>query len=185
MTGVGIMDAKKALEAAKGNLDKAVEHLRKKGQAKAASKADRETKAGLVEGYVHMNRVGSLVEVSCETDFVAKTDDFKSFVHELAMQVAAAHPRYLAPDEIPAKVLAKEKEIYTAELAKDNKPPQVVTKIVEGKLQKYYQEVCLLKQPCIKDPEQTVEEALQALIAKLGENIVIARFTRMELGQKD
>lgn len=182
-TGIGIMDAKKALEESKGDIEKAIEYLRKKGQAKAASKADRETKAGVVEGYVHMGRVGALVEVDCETDFVAKTDDFKTFVHDVAMQIAAASPQYLMPSDVPKNVIDKEKEIYSAELGKENKPPQVITKIVEGKLQKFYQETCLMKQTCIKDPDQTVEAALQALIAKLGENIVITRFTRMELGE--
>lgn len=184
-TGAGMNDIKAALDEAGGDIDKAVTLLRKKGQLKAAKRAERSTGAGLVDAYVHMGRVGVLVEVGCETDFVARTDDFKNFVHEVAMQVAAASPLYLKPTDIPPDVIKKEKEVYAAELKAQNKPPQVVAKAVEAKLQKYYGEVCLLKQPGIKDADTTVEEAMQALIAKLGENIVIKRFSRFGLGEAD
>lgn len=183
MTGVGIMTAKAALVEANGKMEKAIVLLRKKGEAKAAKRAGRQTTAGLVDAYVHQSRVGALVEVDCETDFVARTDDFKDFVHDVAMQVAATQAEYLNPADVPAKVVEKEKEIFTAEAVKDGKPPQAVAKIVEGKLQKFYQEVCLLKQPCIKNPERDVEGAMHDLISKMGENIVIKRFARYQLGE--
>lgn len=182
-TGAGVMDVKAALEQAKGNQPRALDILKQKGQAKAAKRADRATAAGLINAYSHLGRVGSLVAVNCETDFVAKTDEFKTFAHDIAMQVASMRPRYLEPDDVPAKVIKELKAEYTKEAKGQSQDPKVVEKIVTGKLKKYYQEACLLKQPSIKDPSQTIGDILQALIAKLGENIVISNFSRLELGE--
>ncbi len=181
-TGAGMMDAKAALEEANGDADKALEILRKKGIAKAGKKVNRETTAGLVESYNHMGRVGSMVELACETDFVARTDDFKTLAHDLAMQIAASNPLYLNPSEVPPERLIKEREIFMAEAKDQGKPESILEKIADGKLEKYYQEVCLLKQAFIKDPEVDVEAVITAAIAKLGENIVVRRFSRFELG---
>lgn len=181
-TGAGMMAAKAALEEAGGDMDKAVTILRKKGQATASKRAEKETKAGLVEGYVHMGRVGALVEVNCETDFVARTDDFKNFVHEVAMQVAAASPLYISPEDVPKEAVAREKEVYAQDVK--GKPAEIADKILAGKLDKYYAEVCLLKQPTIQDNSLTVEQRLADLVAKLGEKIVIARISRFALGEK-
>lgn len=182
MTGAGMMTAKAALEAADGNIEAAIEQLRKSGQVKAASKSGRSTANGLIESYVHSGRIGVLAEINCETDFVARTEDFKGFAHDLAMHIAAMAPEYLRPEEVPTKVIESEKGIY-AEAAGDGKPAEVVDKIVAGKLDKFYAEKCLLKQPFLKDAEQTIETVLTDLIAKLGENIVISRFIRYELGE--
>lgn len=179
-TGVGMMDAKKALEEAGGDQEKALEVLRKKGQAKAEKRSERSANAGLVEAYVHMNRVGAMVEVNCETDFVARTDDFQQFIKDIAMHVAASNPRYLKPDNIPEAEIDKEKAIYEEELK--DKPENVRDQIIEGKLNKFYEQVCLYHQPFIKDPEKTIDAYQTELIAKLGENIVISQFKRMELG---
>ena len=179
-TGAGMMKAKEALEASNGDFDQAVKYLREKGEATAAKRAEREARAGVIEGYVHSGRIGVLVEVNCETDFVARTGDFKTFARDIAMQVAATNPQYLNPESVPADVVAAEKEIYQKEAA--GKPEAVVTKIVEGKLAKYYEQVCLTQQPFIKDPDVSVAKLTTALIAKLGENIVIRRFERLELG---
>lgn len=184
-TGAGMMAAKNALEEAKGDFAKAVELLRLKGLASAAKKADREAKNGLIEAYVHGGKIGVLVEVNCETDFVARTDDFKDFVHDLAMHIAAANPTYLDPESVPAEVTAQEKAIYSAEVEKSGKPAEHAEKIVEGKLNKYYQAVCLTKQLFIKDPDKSIEELVKGLIAKIGENVVIRQFSRMELGEKN
>lgn len=183
-TGAGMMAAKNALEEAKGDFNKAIELLRLKGMASAAKKADRAANNGLIESYVHGGKIGVLVEVNCETDFVARTDDFKDFVHDLAMHIAAAGPAFLDVESVPAEVIEKEKAIYTEEVKASGKPAEHADKIVEGKLNKYYQSVCLLKQAFIKDPDQTIEDMVKSLIAKLGENIVIRRFERMELGEK-
>lgn len=180
MTGAGMMDAKKALEAADGNIDTAIEHLRKAGMASAAKRAGREAREGVVASYVHGGKIGVLVEVNCETDFVARTEDFKEFARDVAMQVAATSPLYTTPDEVPAEILAKEKEIYAAEAV--GKPAEVVDKIVQGKLDKYFAEVCLVKQPFVKDPDKSIENLLAELVGKLGENIVVRRFSRIELG---
>ena len=180
MTGAGMMDAKKALEEADGDIDKAVENLRKAGMASAAKRAGREAREGVVASYVHGGKIGVLVEVNCETDFVARTDDFKDFARDVAMQVAATSPEYTTPDDVPAEVVEKEKEIYRAEVA--GKPAEVVDKIIDGKLQKYFAEVCLVKQPFVKDPDKTIEDLMAELVGKLGENIVIRRFSRIELG---
>lgn len=182
-TAAGVLDCKKALEASGGDIEKAKTHLREKGLAAAAKKADRTAEEGLIEAYVHAgNRVGALVELNCETDFVAKTEAFKELVHDLAMQIVAIKPLCLIPEDIPSDVLNEEKEKYRAQARDMGKPERIVERIVEGKLQKYYQEVCLMKQPFIKDDDLTVQDVLNQAIAKLGENIVVRRFARFELG---
>jgi elongation factor Ts len=175
-----MMKAKEALEASGGDFDAAVKYLREKGEATAAKRAEREARAGVIEGYVHSGRIGVLVEINCETDFVARTDDFKQFARDIAMQVAATNPEYLNPESVPAEVVARERDIYQAEAK--GKPEAVVEKIVAGKLAKYYEQVCLTTQPFIKDPDVSVAQLTTALIAKLGENIVIRAFKRLELG---
>lgn len=179
-TGAGMMKAKEALEHSGGDFDAAVKYLREKGEATAAKKSDREARAGLIESYVHSGRIGVLVEVNCETDFVARTDDFKAFVRDVAMHVAAANPEYLNPEAVPAEVVESEKAIYRKEV--EGKPAEILEKIVDGKLAKYYEQVCLLNQPFVKDPDVTVGKLTTDLVAKLGENIVIRRYERMELG---
>lgn len=176
------MDAKTALEEAKGDHNKAVEVLRLKGLAKASKKADRETKNGLIETYVHGGKIGVLVEVNCETDFVARTDEFKELARDLAMHIAASAPRYLSKDEVPQSELEKERQIIEQEVAASGKPAEHADKIIEGKLNKFLEEICLLDQPFVKDPSITVGELTKSKIAKLGENIVVRRFCRLELG---
>ncbi len=183
-TGAGIVDCKKALDEAGGDMQKAAEALRKKGIAKAGSKGERVTKEGLVDSYIHgAGRVGVLVEVLCETDFVARTEQFKEFVHEVALQVSATSPLYVSPEQIPAEVLEKEKELAMAEFVGSSKPKEIVEKIAAGKLEKYYSEVCLLNQAYIKDEDKTVGELCKEMIAKTGENIQIKRFSRFALGE--
>ena len=181
-TGAGMMDAKSALEEAKGDYEKAVAVLRKKGLAKAAKKAERTAGVGVIESYVHGGKIGVLVEVNCETDFVARTDDFKEFTRDVALHIAASNPTYVSSENIPEDELNKEKDLIKEEVAASGKPAEHAEKIVEGKLSKWYEEVCLLNQPFVKDPNQTIEQLRQALVAKLGENIVINRFTRLEVG---
>lgn len=181
-TGAGMMDAKAALEEAGGDYDKAVAVLRKKGLAKAAKKAERTAGVGVIESYVHGGKIGVLVEVNCETDFVARTDDFKNFTKDIAMHIAAVNPQYLKAEDIPEDEINKEKDMFREEVAASGKPAEHAEKIIEGKLQKWYGEVCLMDQPFVKDPNQTIEQLRQALVAKLGENIVIARFERLEVG---
>jgi len=182
MTGAGVLDAQRALAESNGNVDAAAEALRKKGQAKAASRTDRTTREGMVGHYIHATgKVGALVEVACETDFVARSEEFRSLVHDLAMHVTASSPLYLAPEDVPPEVLAKEREIAGAEAAGSGKPANVIEKIVEGKLAKYYADTCLLKQPFIKDEDVTVAERIQQVIAKTGENIQVRRFCRFAL----
>ena len=182
-TGAGMMDCKKALVEANGNMEEAETILRKKGAASAAKKADRTTKEGLIESYIHVGgKVGVLLEVNCETDFVARNDDFKQLCRDICLQIAAASPLYVSRDQVPEADLAKEREIAVAQVA--GKPPAAVQKIIEGKLEKYYSQVCLLDQPFVKDPEgkKTIKDVLTEKIAKLGENMVIRRFTRYQLG---
>ena len=182
-TAAGILDCKKALEASGGDLEKAKAYLREKGLAAAVKKADRAAEEGLIEAYVHTgSRVGALIELNCETDFVARTEAFEALAHDLAMQIVATKPLYLTPEDIPLDVLEKEKDIYRVQAGDTGKPEDIIERIVEGKLQKYYQEVCLMKQPFIKDDELTVQDVLTETIAKLGENIVVRRFARFELG---
>jgi elongation factor Ts len=184
-TGAGVLDCKNALQETDGDFDKAVEYLRQKGLAAAAKRASRAANEGTIGSYVHAgSRVAALVEVNCETDFVARTDDFLVLAHDLAMQVVAAKPKYLLPEDIPAEVIEAEKEIYRAQMEDSAKPEHVIDKIVEGKLQKYYQEVCLVQQPFIKDEGLTVQDVVTQVAAKLGENVVVRRFVRFELGEK-
>lgn len=183
-TGAGMMDCKKALEEANGDLERASEILREKGLAAAAKKAGRLASEGLVESYIHANgRIGVLVEVNCETDFVAKTDEFKNFVKDIAMQIAAANPGYVRREEVPAEELEKEKEVLKNQALNEGKPANIVEKMVEGRINKFYQEICLLEQAFIKDPDKTIEQLLNEKIAKIGENISVRRFARFELGE--
>lgn len=183
-TGAGVVDCKVALQEANGDIDKAIEYLRRKGLATAAKKAGRIATEGLVSSYIHAGgKIGVLVEVNCETDFVAKTEDFQNFVKNVAMQIAAANPQYVRREEIPKNVLDKEQEIYRAQALESKKPEKVIDKIVEGKLERFYSEVCLLEQTYIKDGDLTVKEVLDALIGKIGENIQIRRFSRFQLGE--
>ncbi len=180
-TGAGLLDCKKALTEANGNVEEATTILRKKGAASAAKKADRATNQGLIESYIHVGgKVGVLLEVNCETDFVARNEDFKAFCRDLCLQIAAASPLYVGRDQVPEEDLAKEREIAAAQV--QGKPPAAVQKIVEGKLEKFYSTICLLDQPFVKDPEKTVKDMLTERISKIGENIQIRRFTRYQLG---
>lgn len=184
-TGAGIMDCKKALTETKGNLEAAVEYLRKKGIAKASKKAGRAAEEGLVGAYIHQGgKIGVLVEVNCETDFVARTQDFQSLVKDIAMQIAASNPLYVSRGDVPEELIAKEREVYRAQALESGRPEHVADKIVEGRMEKFYQEVCLLEQPFIKDTNITVEELIKSFIAKLGENIVVKRFARFEVGKE-
>ncbi len=180
-TGAGIMDVKEALEESGGDKDAAIEVLRKKGLAKQAKKADRVANEGLVESYIHAGgRIGVLVEVNCETDFVARTDDFKNLVKEIALHIAASNPLYISSEEVPAEVIEKEKEIYKEQAG--DKPEDVLEKMLEGKVNKYLEEVCLLNQPYVKNPDQTIGELLGEATGKMGENIQVRRFARFMLG---
>lgn len=180
-TGAGIMDVKEALEEAGGDAEKAVEILRKKGLAKQAKKADRVANEGLVESYIHAGgRIGVLVEINCETDFVARTDDFKNLAKEIALHIAASNPLYVSSEDIPAEVIEKEKEIYKEQFK--GKPDDVLEKMLEGKIAKYIEEVCLLSQPFVKDGEKTIGELLGEATGKMGENIQVRRFARFMLG---
>jgi len=185
MTGAGVLDCKKALEKTGGDLDKAVEELRKMGIAKAEKKMSREAREGIIDAYIHPGaKLGVLVEVNCETDFVANTDEFKDLVHNIALQIAATGPLAVSREQIPEEIAEKEKEIYRAQLEGSNKPPHIIEKIVEGKLEKFFQEAALLEQPFIKDPQKTVGDLVKEYIAKFGENIVIRRFARFRLGEE-
>jgi len=184
-TGVGMMDCKKALTETDGDFDKALDVLRKKGLAMASKKASREASEGLVASYIHMGgKLGVLVEINCETDFVAKTDVFQDLVKDIAMHIAAANPSYVSREEIPSDVIEKEKEIYAGQVK--DKPAQVVEKIVEGKLEKFYSDSCLLDQVFVKDPDgkMKIKDLIVDKIAKIGENIVFKRFVRFQLGEK-
>jgi elongation factor Ts len=182
-TGVGIMACKNALKDSEGNIDKAVEILRKKGIAKAQKREGRTASEGQIQAYVHMGgKIGVLVEVNCETDFSANTDDFTYFSKNLAMQIAATNPIAISPDKLPPEIVEREKEIYREQALQAGKPEKVVEKIVEGKLRKFYSEVCLLNQAYIRDPDMTIEDLLNELKAKTGENIIISRFVRFQLG---
>ena len=181
-TGIGMMECKAALQEAGGDIEKAIEVLRKKGYARAKDKADRTASEGLVGSYIHTNgRIGVLVEVNCESDFVARNDDFKDLVKNIAMHIAAARPKYVAPEEIPAEVLEQEKGIIRDQLKDTKKPPEILDRIVQGKLSKYYEEVCLLDQAYIRDDKVKVKELVASAIAKLGENIKVRRFARFEI----
>jgi len=184
-TGAGILDCKKALEKTGGDIEKAVEELRKMGIAKADKKLSRETKEGIIEAYIHPGaKLGVLVELNCETDFVANTKEFKELAHNIAMQIAAQVPRFVKREDIPQEVLEKEREIYREQLKNSGKPEHVIDKIVEGKLEKFYEEACLYEQAYIKDPSITVEELIKTHIAKFGENIRVKRFARFRIGEE-
>ena len=183
-TGAGMMDCKAALTDAAGDLEKAIDILRKKGLASAAKRAGRTAKDGVIGHYIHMGgKVGVLVEVNCETDFVARTDDFQLLAKELAIHVAAASPLYVKRDDIPAEVVDKEKEIYRAQFAGQNKPASVIDKIAEGKLESFYAQVCLMDQPSVRDPNVSITQMVAAAAAKTGENVTVSRFVRFKLGE--
>jgi elongation factor Ts len=183
-TGAGFMDCKAALKESGGDLEGAVRYLRERGLAAAAKKAGRATAEGVIGSYIHAGgKIGVLIEVNCETDFVARTDDFQQFVRSLAMQVAAARPLYVSREEIPADEIERERSIYAAQAAQSGKPPQVVAKMVEGKVDKYAAEVCLLDQDFVKEPGKPVRQVVADAIAKLGENISVRRFMRFQLGE--
>jgi elongation factor Ts len=187
MTGAGIMDCKAALAASGDDLDKAIQYLREKGMATAVKKASRTAKEGLVHAYIHAGgKLGVLVEVNCETDFVARTDDFQNLVKEIAMQVAAANPLYVRRDDVPAGMIEKEKEIYRVQLKEEGKPEKVWDKIIEGKLEKFYSQVCLIDQPHIRDTsgKEKISNLLTNAVAKIGENIVVRRFARFRVGEE-
>lgn len=183
-TGAGMMDCKRALVEAQGNLEKAVELLREKGLASAAKKSGRIAAEGIVESYIHTGgRIGVLIEVNCETDFVAATPEFKSFVRDLAMQVAASKPEYVRREEVPAQIITKEREILRAQALAEGKPEKIVDKMVDGRIEKYYKENCLLEQPFVKDPDKQVQDVVKEQIARIGENINVRRFARYEMGE--
>ncbi len=182
-TGVGIMDCKAALTKAEGDMERAKQILREEGKELLAHKG-REAIEGRIEAYVHHSgKVGVLVEVACNTDFAANSDDFRQFTHELAMHIAAARPRHLVPEDVPEDELEEEKAIYRKQVEKEDNPPQIIEKIIEGRLKKFYTEACLLKQPFVRDPSRTVEDLLGELCAKTGETILIKRFARYEVGK--
>ena len=184
LTGAGMMECKAALTEANGNLEEAVTILRKRGLASATKKAGRTTKEGLVGSYIHMGgKIGVLVEVNCESDFVARTDDFQNLAREIAMHIAAANPQYVRREEIPPDVLDRERAVYRGQMAGQKKPEEVLNKIVEGKLNSFYEQVCLLDQPSIRDPKITIGQIVTAAIAKMGENIAVPRFVRYKLGE--
>jgi len=181
-TGVSLALCRKALKEADSDIDKAKELLRKWGQDLAGRKSGRATREGIIESYIHANKkIGVLVDLRCETDFVARNEDFQKLAHELALHIAAMKPLYVSPNDIPAEVIEKEKEIYKEQLAKEKKPKEVMDKIIEGKLEKYKKEVCLLSQPYVKDETKSIQDLINEQIAKLGENIMINQFTRLEI----
>ncbi|MCD7873628.1 MAG: translation elongation factor Ts [Acidaminococcaceae bacterium] len=183
-TGAGMMDCKKALSATDGDLEKAIDFLREKGLAAAAKKAGRVAAEGLVEAYIHGGgRIGVLVEVNCETDFVAKTDTFKELVKDIAMHIAATNPSYLKREEVPTAELEHEQAVLAEQARNEGKPEKIIEKMVAGRIEKYYKEVCLMEQPFVKDPDKTISDLITESIAKIGENISIRRFSRYQLGE--
>lgn len=184
-TGIGMMECKQALQESKGDIEKAIVILRKKGYARAQDKMSRETAEGIVGSYIHLNgKIGVLLEVNCESDFVARNDEFKDFVKNIAMHIAASNPKYVSSEDVSPDVLKQEKDIIKEQFKDSKKPPEIVEKIIQGKLGKFYKEVCLLDQPYIKDDKVSVKQLLSSYIAKFGENIRISRFARFELGQQ-
>ncbi|HAG07822.1 MAG: Elongation factor T [Clostridia bacterium 62_21] len=183
-TGAGMMDCKKALVETGGDIEKAIVYLREKGLAAAAKKAGRIAAEGVVDSYIHGGgRIGVLVEINCETDFVAKTEEFRSFVRDIAMQIAAARPEWVRREDVPPEKVAQEREILRVQTLNEGKPEKIVDKIVDGRMEKFFKEVCLLEQPFIKNPDVTVGDVLKETIARLGENVVVRRFIRYELGE--
>lgn len=184
-TGAGMMDCKRALQEAGGDEEKAVIILREKGLAAASRRAGREATEGIIDSYIHLGgKIGVLVEVNCETDFVARNDEFREFVRNICLQVAASNPRYVSKDDVPPSEVDKEREILRGQALREGKPEKVIDRIVEGRIGKYYQENCLLEQPYVREPEQTVSDLLSDLIARIGENIVIRRFARFAVGEE-
>jgi elongation factor Ts len=184
-TGIGMMECKQALQESKGDIDKAIVILRKKGYARAQSKMSRETAEGIISSYIHLNgKIGVLLEVNCESDFVARNDEFKELVKNIAIHIAASNPRYVSSEEISPEILEQEKDIIEEQFKDSKKPPEIIEKIIQGKLGKFYEEVCLLDQPYIKDDKVSVKQFVASYIAKFGENIRISRFARYELGQQ-
>lgn len=185
-TGIGILECKKAVAETNNDFDKATELLRKKGFEKAKARSTRTTKQGIIGSYIHTNgKIGVLVEVGCETDFVAKNEDFQSLVKDISMQIAAMNPKYISKDDIPADVIEKEKDIYRAQVKDSGKPENIIEKIVEGKLKKFYTEICLLNQIFFKEDKKTIEELIIGIIHKTGENIIVKRFIRYQLGEEN
>lgn len=183
-TGVGMMECKKALQETSGDMEKAIEYLRERGLAVAAKKAGRIAAEGIVESYIHAGgKIGVLLEINCETDFVAKTNEFKAFVRDIAMHIAASNPKCLSRDELTGDIIEKEKEILRAQAINEGKPEKIVDKIVEGRIEKFYKDVCLLEQPFVKDTDKTVQEFVTQMIATMGENINIRRFVRFQMGE--
>lgn len=183
-TGSGIMDCKRVLAEAEGDFDKAVDLLRKKGLAKAAKRAGRSTSEGMICSYIHTGaKLGVLVEINCESDFVAKTEDFQAFAKNIAMHIAAANPAGLNPEDVDPKIIEKEREIYRAQMLEEGKPANIIDKIVDGKVEKFYKDVCLMSQQYVKDPQKTITEVLKETIGKIGENIQIKRFVRFKIGE--
>lgn len=183
-TGAGILDCQKALQETSNDIEKAIDLLRQKGLAAAQKKAGRETKEGLISAYIHSgNKIGVLLEVNCETDFVARNEDFQAFVKDVALQIAAAHPLFIKREDIPADLIEREKSVYLGQVKESGKPEAAWEKIINGKLEKFFQEQCLLEQAFIKDPNVTIQDLISQKISKLGENISISRFTRYQLGQ--
>ena len=183
-TGAGMMDCKRALEESNGDVEAAIEYLRKKGAATAAKRADRETNQGVVEAYIHAGgRIGTMVELNCETDFVAKTADFKQLAHDIAMQIAAMNPHFITKDDVDQATIAKEIEIYRQQAINEGKPAHIAEKIAQGRLEKFYQEVCLLEQSFIKDSGKTIKDLISEATGKIGEKISIRRFQRFHLGE--
>lgn len=181
-TGAGIVDCKRALEESGGDIEKAIEILRKEGILKASKKMERQTREGLIYAYIHSNgKIGAMIEVNCETDFVARNNEFKELVHDLAMQVAATDPLYIKSEDIPAEVIEKEKDIYREAILAEGKPAEIVDKVIIGKLEKYYEEICLLNQPFIKEEKMKVAEVINQKIAKIGEKIEVKRFVRFQI----
>jgi elongation factor Ts len=184
-TGAGMMECKKALEEANGNMERAIDILRERGLAAAAKKAGRTTSEGLIESYIHLQgRIGVLLEINCETDFVANTQDFRNLAHDVAMHIAAARPLYVTRQEVPEAVLAHEREVLAAQAQNEGKPAHIVEKMVAGRIEKFYQEVCLLDQPFVKNPDLTVDQLIKEHIARLGEQITVRRFARFERGEE-
>ncbi|MCX7988932.1 MAG: translation elongation factor Ts [Thermodesulfovibrio sp.] len=183
-TGAGMMECKKALEHSGGDFNKAIEYLRQKGLATAQKKAGRSASEGIIASYIHMDKIGVMLELNCETDFVARNEEFRQLAKDIAMHIAASNPQYISKDDIPQEVIEKEKEIYKAQIT-GNKPPQVVEKIIEGKLEKFFEEMCLLNQPFIREPERKIGDLITEKIAKFGENIVVRRFVRFQVGQSE
>ncbi len=182
-TGAGMMDCKKALTETSGDLEKAVAYLRERGAAQVAKRSGRAASQGIIGTYVHAGKLGVMVELNCETDFVAKTDDFQALAKELAMQVAASTPKYVTREEVPADELEKERAIYLSEAKQSGKPEAVQTKIAEGKIESYYKQVCLLEQPYIREAKKTVKQYVTEVAAKVGENVVVRRFARLQVGE--